>query len=188
MKRKVLSVVAAFGLLAQDAAFARKLGPAAQELAPEPRNGMQLDWDELSNVLLEKKISAVLRDGTKVQGEVLAVRPESLVLDVQKSSRKKVHPVGQAAIARELVGDVRLIRERGSAGRIVGGILGAIGGIYGSVGLGFAADSVGVLVPAMLILIPVSAVSGYYAGKLADRHTTLISIRPVPGAPAAEVE
>ena len=70
-----------------------------------------------------------------------------------------------------------MIRQRSPVMRIIGGILGGIGVTYGSVALGFVADSLAVVMPMMLLGIPLSAVAGYYAGKLADTYTTRLLIQ-----------
>src|SRR5262245_35301558 len=144
MVRKIFAVVTAFGLLAQEAAFAK-------QTASVPRKQVQLSWEELAGFVVEQKVSLALPDGARLQGEVLAVRPESLVLDIQKSSQKKVHPKGQAEIPRSSVTEMQIIRERSAGMRIACGILGALGGLFAVGGLAYVTDSVGVLVPGLLL-------------------------------------
>ncbi len=173
MTRRIVAVIAACGLLAQNAAFARQ-GPAAMPTQ------LEIAWDELAPLVVDKHIATVLPDGAKLEGDVLAVRPEALVLDVQKSSRKKLHPLGQTEIARPDVREVRVIRHTGAAFRLLGGIMGGIGGAFAAGGLAYASNAAAAVFPAFLLLIPLSATAGYYAGKLADRRITRISIRPAP--------
>lgn len=172
MVRQILAVLVALSVLAQDAAFAE------QQRSPLTQNQVEITWDELAGVIVQKRISTVLPDGVKLQGEVLAVRPESLVLDVQKSSRKKLHALGQTEIPRASITEVRVIRHRSAAMRIIGGTLGAIGGVFATGAVGVATESVAAVLPCLLVLIPLSAVAGYYAGKAADRRTTRITIAP----------
>jgi hypothetical protein len=181
MTQKIAAVVAAFALFSQDAAFAKQ---APQKLPAQAG----IAWSELGGFVVEKNVSITLPDSTRLEGEVLAVRPESLVLDVRKTSNKKLHPKEQTEIPSTSVREVKIIRHAGPAMRIVGGILGALGGCWGAASLGLVTDSIGVMVPAILILIPMSAVGGYYAGKLADRRTTLIRIQQTAPTPAAEEE
>ena len=178
MKRSILAVTVAFALLAQDAAFARRAAPAL------PRQ-VELAWDELPPIVVEQEISTVLADGTKLQGDVLAVRQDSLVLDVRKSSRRKVYPLGQTEIPRSSLTAIGIVRHRSAAMRIVGGLLGGIGGLFASGGLALALDSVALACSTFLI-VPLAAVAGYYAGKLADRYTTRVHIRPDAPATASE--
>jgi len=170
MIRQSLAVAVACGLFLQDAAFARQ-APTLQA------KQVQISWEELSGLVIDRKISTTLPDGTRLEGEALAVRPEALVLDVHKTSNKKLHPKGQTAVPRPDVSEVRVIRLRAPVMRIIGGILGGFGGAFGAGALGFVIDSVAVLVPIMLLGIPLSAVAGYYAGKLADTSTTRLLIQ-----------
>lgn len=180
MLRQIMAVVAAFGLLAQDAAFARQASPAAPNQVP-------ITWGELGSFVADQRISTVLPDGAKLEGEVLAVRPESLVLDVQKSSRRKLYPLGQTEIPRASITEVLVIREQSAVMRVFGAILGGIGGAFGVSGLGYLTESLAVVLPALILGIPLAAAAGYCAGKLADRHTTRLKIRPaMPAGPIQE--
>jgi hypothetical protein len=170
MIRQTLAVAVAFGLLLQDAAF-------AQQAPSLNSKQVQISWEELSGLVIDKKISTTLPDGTRLEGEALAVRPDALLLDVQKTSNKKLHPKGQTEVPRLAVSEVRVIRVGGPFMRIFLGILGGIGGGFGASALGFVTDSLGVLVPAVFLGIPLAAVAGYYAGKLADTHTTRLLIQ-----------
>jgi hypothetical protein len=170
MIRQSLAVAVAFGLLLQDAAF-------AQQAPTLNSRQVQITWEELSALVIDRKISTTLPDGTRLEGDALAVRPEALVLDVQKTSNRKLHPRGQTEVPRPAVSEVRVIRLRGPVMRIVLGFLGGIGGAFGATALGFVTDSLGVLLPMVFLGIPLSAVAGYYAGKLADTHTTRLLIQ-----------
>ena len=170
MIRQWLAVAVAISLLLQDAAF-------AQQAPTLKSKQVQISWEELSGLVIDRKISTTLPDGARLEGDVLAVRPEALVLDVQKTSNRKLHPRGQTEVPREAVSEVRVIRVRGPVMRIVGGILGGIGGTFAAGALGCATDSVAVLLPMLLLGIPLAAVAGYYAGKLADTHTTRLLIQ-----------
>ncbi len=179
MTQKIVALVAAFGLLAQDAAFAKQ--------APQKHPAqVEIAWSELAGFAVEQRVSITLPDSTRLEGEVLAVRPNSLVLDVRKTSNKKLYPKDQTEIPRTSVTEVKIIRHVGPALRIVGGILGGLGGAFGVGALGFVTDSPAALLPGMLIGIPLAAVGGYYAGKLADRRMTVIRIQQTPQAPADE--
>ena len=136
MIQKAVALMVAFGMLAQQTALA----------APKET---RITWNELSDLAVEKKVSTVLPDGTRLEGDVLAVRAESLVLDVNKTSNRKLHPKGQQEVPRASISEIRVIRHRGAGMR---------------------------------------AVAGYYAGKLADRSVTRLSIQPETAAPAAEEE
>ena len=170
MIRQSLAVALAFGLLLQDAAFARQ--------APTlPSKQVRISWEELSALVIDRKISTTLPDGTRLEGDALAVRPEALVLDVQKTSNKKLHPKGQTEVPRQAVSEVRVVRLRAPVMRIIGGILGGVGGAFGAGALAFVIESVAVMVPLILLGIPLAAMAGYYAGKLVDTSTTRLLIQ-----------
>ena len=179
MIRQSLAVAVAFSLLLQDAAFAQQ-APTLQS------KQVQITWEELSALVIDRKISITLPDGTRLQGEALAVRPDALVLDVQKTSNKNLYPKGQTEVPRPAVSEVRVIRLRGPVMRIIGGILGGIGGTFAAGALGFVTDSMAVLLPMLFLGVPLSAVAGYYAGKLADTYTTRLLIRDSAQAGASE--
>jgi len=175
MLRQTIALAVAFGLVTQDAAF------ASQNPTLDARR-VQIAWEELVALVVDQRISTTLPDGTRLEGDALAVRPEALVVDVQKTSNKKLHPKGQTEIPRSAVSEVRVIRVRGIAMRIILGILGGFGGAYASVGLAFVTDSAAVLLPAILLGIPLAAIGGYYAGKLLDTRVTHLLIKN-PGQP-----
>ncbi|HEY2015393.1 MAG TPA: hypothetical protein VGH38_17935, partial [Bryobacteraceae bacterium] len=105
MIRQSMALAVAFGLLGQDAALAQ---------APTlPNNQVPIAWEELAALVVDRKITTTIPDGTRLEGEALAVRPEALVLDVQKSSNRKLHPKGQTEVRRLDVSEVRVIRLRG---------------------------------------------------------------------------
>ena len=170
MIRQTLAVAVAFGLLLQNAAF-------AQQAPTLNSKQVEIGWEELSGLVIDKRISTTLPDGTRLEGTALAVRQEALVLDVQKTSNRKLHPKGQTEVPRQDVGEIRVIRVGGPFMRIFLGILGGFGGALATSALGFVVDSVAVLVPTMLIGIPLAAVAGYYAGKFLDTHTTRLLIQ-----------
>ena len=85
---KLIALLATAALLFQQAAEARQDPPALKQRRAE------LAWSELAAILTEKKISTRLPDGVKLEGEVLAVRPDSLVVDVRKTSKKQLYPKG----------------------------------------------------------------------------------------------
>ena len=170
MIRQTVAVAVAMSLVMQDAAF------AAQNPTLDAKQ-VQIAWEELAPLVIDQRISTRLPDGTRLEGDALAVRPEALVIDVNKTSNRKLHPKGQTAVPRSAVSEVRVIRVRGVAMRIILGILGGFGGAFGVGALGIVTDSVAVLVPGLLLGIPLAAIGGYYAGKLLDTRTTHLLIK-----------
>jgi len=178
LHNKTAASLVAFALLAQNVGFARQASPVTHHQT-------QITWNELGILVVGQQISTVLPDGTRLQGEALAVRPESLLLDVHKSSKKKLHGVGQSEIPRTAIGEIRVIRPQGAAMRVLGGVLGAAGGALSSTAFAVAADSTAAFVVGLAVLTPLAAVGGYYAGKMADRRVTRLGI--LPDSPAEPV-
>lgn len=171
MNSKPIALLAAFAVLSTQATQAR------EDQAILKQRRAELAWSELAAILTEKKISTKLPDGIKLQGEVLSVRPDALVMDVHKTSNRKEYPKGQAEIPRASITEVRVIRDRGPM-KAVGGVLGGFGGSAFTTAISIAADSAVVAVTGMLLFVPLGIVGGYYLGKAADRRNTTISIRP----------
>jgi hypothetical protein len=176
--RQFVAGTLVFVWLCQDSAMARQKTPL-----PPPSRG-PITWGELSKFIVDRKIEAKLSDRTKLQGDVLAVRPDSLVLDITKSSNRKAYPVGQTAIPRTSVADLKFIRV-GGPGRLIGGIVGAVGGAFTAGAMAWYLYPAGLIVGPFVVL-PIMAVTGYYAGKAADRRRRQIILAPDPVA-AAEV-
>jgi hypothetical protein len=135
----------------------------------------QLTWEEFGQVVVERKVSVPLPGNHKVEGEVLAVRPDGMVMDIWKTSDRAAFPRGQGFVPRSSVNTVRVIREKGPM-KLVGGIAGTAGGFLAVIAVGFVTNGVGAI-PMLLAGWPACGVGGYYLGKAADRRTTLITIR-----------
>ncbi len=135
----------------------------------------ELTWNELSQVIVERKVAVPLPGNRKVEGEVLAVRPDGIVMDIWKTSDRAAFPRGQGFVPRSSVNSVRVIREKGPM-KLVGGIAGTAGGFLAVIAVGFVTNGVGAI-PMLLAGWPACGVGGYYVGKAADRRTTLITIR-----------
>ena len=170
MRRQWLALLLAL-LVTAESALPRQIHPVLKQKRAD------LTWGELPEIILEKRVATVLPDGTRIEGEVLAVRIESLVLDIHKSSARKLHPRGQAEIPRDAITSLKVILTEGPV-KAAGGVLGAVGGMWSTAGLGYATESAALVMTGLLFVLPIAIVGGYYAGKLADRRTTTIVIRP----------
>jgi hypothetical protein len=132
-------------------------------------------WKELPAVVVDRKVSIPLADGKQVKGEVLSVRDEGLVMDIERSSSKRFQR-GQALVPREAVTTVKVIRERGPL-KLVGGILGTVGGAMLVGVIAFVTEGT-MAIPAAVTIWPACGFAGYYGGKAADRRTRTIHILP----------
>lgn len=97
---RAVSVLACLMLWQGAASAARKV-----ELA--------LPWSQLAPVIQQRKIALVLPGGTHVEGKVIDVTAEALVLNVTKTSDSSAQPKGKTSIARSAVLAIRLNETKG---------------------------------------------------------------------------
>jgi hypothetical protein len=124
------------------------------------------------------RVEISLTEGGTVNGEAIAVREDTLVLEVSSGSGTKQYPKGSAAIPRNTIALIKLHRSRGAWGRTMGTVIGVIGGLGAG---GYAAahmDSAGPAVGVLIGVASATAVIGYYAGRSLDRRITVIRIVP----------
>jgi len=153
------------------------IGLARQQPKAVGKTPGRLAWSELAPVVVDRKVKTTLPDGTRIEGEVLAVRSDALVMDVTKTSNRKAHPKGQTEIPRSSLMELGVIKDRGP-GKLIGGILGTVGGVAAATGLAIATENAAAALAGYLVVLPVAAVGGYFAGKAADRRVTRIVIAP----------
>jgi len=139
-------------------------------------NRIELRWIELAPVVVNHKVKAVLPDGTEIQGLVVAVRDDALVLNVKS---RKGYPTGQNVIPRASLSTLQIDDFRGAGGRTIGVIVGALGGlILGGDLVAHTANTEAVAVSSFLGISTASAIAGYYAGRTRDHNVTMIRIVP----------
>jgi hypothetical protein len=142
---------------------------------------MQVAWSQLAKEVGGRKVSTVLTDGAKVQGRVLGVSPDGLMLNVTNSS-DRTRFAGAANVPRSLITTVR-VSKPGWKWRVIGPFVGAltlglaggaIGGRVNPTG-GFGPVSDGAAKGSTVGVIS-GVGAGYIVGHFADRHTVLIEI------------
>ena len=70
-------------------------------LAPlQAARDIRVTWQQLEQLTRGKKVAIVLPDAARIEGNVLEVANDSLVVDVSKSSDKKLHPKGRTTVRR----------------------------------------------------------------------------------------
>jgi hypothetical protein len=149
--------------------------PAVQASASQ----LELKWNELGPVIAGHQVKLVLPGGAEIQGEAIAVREDTLLLNVKKTSDRKSYPKGQDAIPRASVTTLQIETIRGSGGRTIGVIVGALGGlILGGDLVAHTAHSEPAAISSFLGISAGSAIAGYYAGKASDRRVTTVKILP----------
>ena len=144
-------------------------------------NAIVLRWEELSGVAAGKDVDLRLTDGTRLRGELLVVRPDSLSIDVNKTSNEKAYPKGQREVPRASVSEFEMRRLKSAKWRVVGTTLGVVGGIFTAAGVavglcGFECGN-GAAWAALGTGVGV-AVLGNRLGHYADMQTTIVKIIP----------
>jgi hypothetical protein len=144
-------------------------------------NEIQLRWDELSGLAVGKEIDLRLNDGTRVTGELLAVRPDALSIDVSKTSDKRTYPKGQREIPRASVSTFEIRRLKTARWRVVGTSAGVVAGIFAgagvSVGLCQHACGAGAVWSGIGTGVGV-AILGNRLGHEGDMQRTIVKIIP----------
>ena len=159
-------VVAAVGLLAACAGIARA-------------GAYRAEWDELEGLLKDKEVTIALPGGGSLTGEVFAVRPDSLSVNVGKVSGAKGYARGPNTISRESVTTIRVTDSRRGWGRWMGMLLGQIGGLVGGIEVAIhGTDSEGAAMASFLAVDCSATVAGYYIGRAGDRRTMTLQVSP----------
>jgi hypothetical protein len=140
---------------------------------------LELKWSELAPLISNHVVQVSLSTGGTVRGEIVAVRDDSLVIDVRSSSDSKAFPKGSASVPRSSVALLKVERTHGSWGRTIGTTLGVLTGLaVGGYTAGSTADSAGKAIPLFLVVAGGISVAGYFLGRSLDRHVTTIRIVP----------
>ena len=138
---------------------------------------LEMKWSELSPMITGHHVTISLPDGTAVQGEAVAVRDDTILMDV--STPVKGYPKGSGSVPRASISLIDLERTKGSWGRTLGTVVGVLGGV--TLG-GYVAvtknQSGGGATATFLGIAAAGSVIGYYAGKGIDKRVTHIKIVP----------
>jgi hypothetical protein len=140
---------------------------------------LELRWNELAPIVLGQTVELTV-PGATVKGEIVAVRDDSLVMDVQKTSNATSIPKGSASIPKSSVTLLKVRRNRGNWGRNLGVTVGVLSGVViGGYTAGTNTNKASTGIPLFLSIASGISIGGYFLGKQLDRKTTLI--RVVPG-------
>lgn len=140
------------------------------QLAAESK-ALVLPWEQLAPMVTGQKIELYLSDGTRLRGEALAVRTDTFVMDVEKTSNKTRYSKGQAEVPRPEVSSVNLIQRTIRWRLLTTPAIGLAGAA-----LGGAATNGHNREGLPLITIPASIAAGYFLGKHMDTNVTKITI------------
>lgn len=139
---------------------------------------LELPWSDLGSMVAGHRVKLVLPDTEVIQGLVVAVREDALVLNINKTSNRQKYPKGQNVIQRVSVSTIQVETSR-SSGRIIGLAVGSLGGL--TLGGDLAAHAAGSEAKALSTFFGVATactLAGYYLGRAHDRPLTVIRIVP----------
>jgi hypothetical protein len=100
---------------------------AGQKNAPAESKPLEMKWNELAPMIVGRRVALILTDSTTVKGEVVAMREETILMDV--SSAVKGYAKGSGSIPRSSLALIDLERRRGAWGRTMGTVIGVLGGM-----------------------------------------------------------
>jgi len=140
----------------------------------------EIKWNELAALIVGHHVSIPLVGGVVVAGEALSVRDDSIMLDIGRTSDRKRYATGQTSIPRASITEVRLVERRGTGGRILGTVVGALVGIVAGAEIAaHGTRSEAAVVSTFGATAVACTVGGYYVGRSVDRHSRLLRIAPV---------
>jgi len=139
---------------------------------------LELKWGELAPTIQGHTVELTLTGGTRVTGDVAAIRNDTMVLDVKKTSDAKAFPKGNASIPRDSIQLVKLKRS-GAWGKTLGTTLGVLSGVVvGGYVAGTTQNDAGPAVAVFLVIAGAMSVGGYLLGRRADQTATTIRVVP----------
>ena len=119
-----------------------------------------------------------LPDGVAIEGEVVAVRDDTLIMNIKRSTNETMHPTGHASIPRASVTLIELETPRGGWRRNLGVTAGTIAGIALGALAARSADSAGAAVVTFAAVGSGGALIGYFVGRNLDSRRTPIRVVP----------
>ena len=146
-------------------------------LAPlQAARDIRVTWQQLEQLTRGKKVAIVLPDAAWIEGNVLEVANDSLVVDVSKSSDKQLHPKGRTTVRRGSVHNLDM-KKRGITWTVIGTAIGLGAGLAGAAPVNAYAHNEGDGAPgvvAAIIIVP--AVLGFFLGRHSDNKTVNVTI------------
>ena len=163
-----LAVVVAFACLLQNPALAAK------------RESVEVEWNDLDQLISGRKVALCLPDSTDIEGKVLSVAPDGLVMQIRKTSDAQAHAKGQALIPRSSVTALQLKKTKGPW-RTICTTIGAGGGFLlgGFVSVFVAPERSSLTAGTKAAFVAVMgglAIVGYLVGRKADRKVIIIRV------------
>ncbi len=146
---------------------------------------LEIRWRALELFLIENdligrgRVMLVLPDSAIVEGRIVGVGKEDLVVTISKTSDSAAHAKGRVSIPRNSVTTIRLTRKQGPW-RGVGLLGGIVGGLTAATGYALAHDegASGTERAAFLAMLVGPGVGVYFAGRHFDRKTFVLRVLP----------
>jgi hypothetical protein len=151
--------------------------PCADPPKPSAR-AFRLQWRDLERLTKGRRIAIELPSGIKLQGDVTAVEPDELVLNVTKTSNRRAYPKGRAIVPRPEVTRLRILRTRHTwriAGTATGATIGAATAIPMAI---YAHNEGGRWGLALAIVVAAPTAIGYLLGWAADNDVVQVIVEP----------
>jgi hypothetical protein len=156
------------------AALAASPGLCAENRPPKT---LRLRWPDLDRVVTGHHINITLPSDIYLEGDVLGMRDDGLLLEVKVTSDKRAYPRGRALVPRAEVKRFRLVRKRGHTWRIEGAALG--GGIGFLGGAAAAMESTSMSSGAAIALgTGVGTGVGFLCGLAGDYDRADVIVQP----------
>jgi hypothetical protein len=144
----------------------------------------EIRWNELAGLIAGKDVTIPLPGGGAIEGEALSVRDDCVMVDIRRASEPARYPKGPTAIPRAGIVEIRVVERRGSGGRVLGSVVGALLGIVaGGEAVVHGVDSEAAGVTVFTATAVACTVGGYLAGRTVDRRTRVLRIAQPPAAP-----
>jgi hypothetical protein len=143
----------------------------------------RLQWRDLDRAARGHRIWLVLPSGIRLEGDVVSVGGDELVLDVRSTSDKRAYPKGRAVVPRPEVRRFRMRKKLTHTWTMVGAGIGAAIGGLAAVPVASAADNLNgskALAGVLTVAIPTAA--GAVLGWSADSVSVEVVVDPGPDA------
>lgn len=139
---------------------------------------LELKWGELAPTVQGHPVELTLAGGTRVTGDVAAIREDAMVLDVKKTSDPRTYPKGNASIPRASIQLVK-VKRSGGWGKTLGTTLGVLTGVVvGGYVAAKTQNDAGPAIAVFLVIAGAMSVGGYLLGRRADQTATTIRVVP----------
>jgi hypothetical protein len=144
-------------------------------LLPAARRPLVLEWEQTTAAFSNRRVLVAFHSGARIEGHWFGVTPDTFTIDLQRSHGKNAPTPGVHSFPRSSIARLR-IQEKRIRGRVWGVTAGYAGGAAARLKLEDSGardnDNVANLVMCASLII------GFTIGRLADRRTTDVEIRP----------